>query len=660
MAKAVIPPPPPGFELVDGELPPPPPGFELVQPEGALEKIGRDVSSGLMRSFGNIGDLGVAGINALFALSNRIDAQPEVYRGGPPPRPKPPPLEMIGSSASDAYRSAGMDLDRERNFAGILGEFMAFPPTQMAAGPVKEGVRILTAAAGARAGQLAFPDSPAAEMVGAMSPFGLEPALSSLVRGSFRGNGSLKMQERLANMDAAGVKPTVGSASGSRRAQALEATVAALPGGHGQVKAVGLANNAILEDDVARLAGGANRDTVIAGNTIKSGLFGPNGWVNSSFRSTRDKLYGRLDAKLTPATPVPGRETYQFLTTANKGVQGAPAISAGHLVDSELKSIADDFLSDVTTAGGAIPYEALKKLRTKVGDKLADPELIGTEQRRAYSQLYAAMSKDMEEAAVAAGAGKEFSAANRYNQLGQQRMDDFFQGISDKGAQPEAVYKIAIGDAPESATKLFKIKNSLTPDEWSTVRQTVLNRMGRSKPNVQTDEYVFSAETFLTAYNNMGKNPRVLDALFGSTKSPYRQNLDIIAKAAGYQRESSKVLANPSGTAGLGLQASALFGAFGAVGNMGLAAATGAGATAAAIPGVASGIAAGTAGAYGLGKLLTNESFVRWLAQGTKLPVKSLPGHIARLSALAMNDPEFAPLIEQYKAQVEASMAGVN
>jgi hypothetical protein len=658
MAKAVIPPPPPGFELVDGEMPPPPPGFEIVKPEGALEKFARDASSGLMRSWGAIGDAGVAGINALYALSNRIDAQPEVYRGGPLPRPKPPPLEMIGSSASDAYRSVGMDLGRERNFAGILGEFAAFPPTQLAAGPVKEGIRILTAAAGARAGQIAFPDSPAAEVIGAISPFGLEPALSSLVRGSFRGNGSLKMQERLANMDAAGVKPTVGSASGSRRAQALEATVAALPGGHGQVKSAGLAANAVLEDDVGRLAGGANRDTVVAGNTIKSGLFGPNGWVNSSFRSTRDKLYARLDAKLTPATPVPGRETYQFLTTANKGVQGAPAISAGHLVDSELKSIADDFLSDVTTAGGAIPYEALKKLRTKVGDKLADPELIGTEQRRAYSQLYAAMSKDMEEAAVAVGAGKEFAAANRYNQLGQQRIDDFFEGINKK-VTPEEVYKVAVGDAPESATKLFKIKNSLTPDEWSTVRQTVLNRMGRSKPNVQTEEYVFSAETFLTSYNNMAKNPKVLDALFGSTKSPYRQNLDLIAKNSSYLRESSKVLANPSGTAGLGLQGSVLFGALGGVGNLAIGGLTGATATSVA-PGVVSGIAAGTAGAYGLGKLLTNESFVRWLAQGTKLPVKSLPGHIARLSALAMNDPEFAPLIEQYKAQVESAMAGMH
>jgi hypothetical protein len=628
MAKTVTPPPPPGFELV-GAAPPPPPGFKLVQQEKWWQKPFLDASSGVARTWAGIGNAEIAVVNKLGEMASRGQGEPVIPPG----------------STQEAYRDVGINPDRERNLAGITGEFLAIPGGVGA----KSLMTTVVSAAGARAAGLLFPGNPTAEVLGALSPFGLAPAMSAFTRGAFRGADSAKMQQRLADMDAVGMKPTVGSASGRPTTQALEATVASLPGGHGQVKAVGFANNAAMEGEIQSLAGGANRDTVIAGNTIKTGLFGKDGWINSTFRANRDKLYSALDSKLA-GTASPATNTLNYLTSANKGVPGAPQLSANQFIDKEMQGLADDFLTDIQATGG-LPYDAVKRLRTKVGDKLADPELIGSETRKMYSELYGELTKDMEAAATSAGAAKEFAAANRYNKLGMGRIDDFFNGISNK-VTPEEVYLLAIGKSPSSATKLFKIKNSLTPEEWSTVRETVLNRMGRAKPNTQTDEYVFSAETFLTSYNNLKDNPRVLDALFGTTKSPFRKDLDTIARTASYMRESSKVLANPSGSAGLGLQASVLFGALGGAGNMALGSMAGVTAGAA-VPGVVSGVALGTTGSYGLGKLLTNESFVRWLAQSTKLPAQSLPGHIKRLAILSQTNPEISAELEQYAENIK-------
>ena len=620
---------------------------ELNRKDTQLQEGTKDFISGVNRAYAGIGDLGVMGMNALINWSNETQQ-------AKPPRDGVvrPPIQPIGST-SDALRSVGVDLDRPRGFMGMLGEYSAFGPAaaeRTVAGAGREALTTLAATAGGRAANLAFPDSPAAEMIGAISPFGLAPAMAGLTRWGFRGTDPAVMQERLANMDAVGVKPTVGSASGNKRAQALEGAVGVLPGGHGVIKERGVQANQAIEDEITALAGGNNISRTSAGATLQEGLWGAQGWVNH-FRGVRDTLYSKLDAKIPRDTPVGAYATDQAFKALTAVDPKAPNLSAG-AIDPVIQRKADQFFADQRLGNGSLTYESLASLRTELQEQLLDPELVGKPIRAKYQALVDAITEDIKIVAKAKGAEAEYNAARRYNKLGKDRIEDFFDKLSKK-VTPEEVYNLAIGKAPEDATRLFKLKNSLAPDEWQYIRQTVLNRMGRAPASRQTEEVVFSAETFLTNYNNMRNNPRVLDALFGTTKSPYRQAIDTVAKNASYLRESSAVLANPSGTAGLGLQGSALYGALGGAGNMAIGAMTGA-TTGAVAPGVVTGLAAGYGGAYGLGKLLTNEQFVRWLAKGTELPVKQIPGHLARLTTIANNNPDMADAIEEYRKRAEA------
>jgi hypothetical protein len=596
------------------------------------------------------GDLAMAGINSFINWSNEAQKNK-------PPRDGVvrPPFPNFGST-SEAVRAAGIDLDRPRNFMGMLGEYAAYGPAaavKTPAGYGKEAITTLASTAGARAAALAFPDSPAAEMIGAISPFGLAPAMAGLTRWGVRGPDAAKMQARLQNMDEIGLQPTVGSASGSKRAQALEGAVGVLPGGHGVIRQAGVQSNAAIQDAVTDLAGGTNISRTSAGSTIQSGLWGKGGWV-SRFRGTRDKLYGALDAKIPSDTPVGAYQTDQTFKALTAVNPKSPNLSAG-AIDPVIKQKAEQFLADQKLGNGSLTYESLATLRTELQEQLLDPELVGKPIRAKYQALVDAITEDIGVVARTKGAESEYLAARRYNKLGKDRIEDFFDNLSKK-VTPEEVYNVAIGKNPEDATRLFKIKNSLKPDEWAVVRETVLNRMGRAQASKQTDEIVFSAETFLTSYNNMRNNPRVLDALFGTPKSQVRRDLDLIAKNASYLRESSAVLANPSGTAGLGLQGAALYGALGGAGNMALGALTGA-TTGAALPGVVTGVAAGYAGGVGMGKLLTNEAFIRWLAKGTTLPTKQIPGHLARLAVIANTNPDMAGAIDEYKKKAEALWA---
>lgn len=618
---------------------------ELNRPKSVVVEGALDFSSGLTRAAGSIGDLGVQGYNALVNWSNAAQQ-------AKPPRDGVvrPPLQTIGTTASDAYRTMGLDLDRPRNLMGKMGEYSLFAPAAPSGMATEVVLGTAAAAAGGHLGSLMFPDSPTAEMIGSISPFGIQPVTEGLIRLGFRGTSPYKMQERLLNMDAIGVKPTVGSASGSKTAQALESTVGVLPGGHGVIKGRGVESNEVIKAELDRLAGGPNIARGTAGATLQEGLWGRNGWVNR-FRATRDKLYGRLDAKIPANTPVGAYETDQTFKALTAVDPRAPNLSAG-AIDPTIKRKAEQFFADQQLGNGSLTYETLASLRTELQEQLLDPELVGKPIRLKYTALVDAINNDLAVVARSKGAMNEYLAARRYNKLGKERIENFFDALNKK-VTPEEVYDLAINKNPENATRLFKIKNSLEPDEWRVVRQTVINRMGRAPASAQTEEVVFSAETFLTNYNNMRNNPRVLDALFGSEKSPYRKALDTVAKNASYLRESSKVLANPSGTAGLGLQGSVLFGALGGTANIGIGMVTGAPAAASVMPGVVTGIAGGTASAYGLGKLLTNETFVRWLARGTEIPVKQLPFHLARLTVIAQNNPEMANSIEEYKRRAE-------
>jgi hypothetical protein len=156
--------------------------------------------------------------------------------------------------------------------------------------------------------------------------------------------------------------------------------------------------------------------------------------------------------------------------------------------------------------------------------------------------------------------------------------------------------------------------------------------------------------TFLTNYEKAKRNG-VATAIFGTGQ--FRKDLDDVAKYTSNLKGAADILANPSGTAARGLTGSVLFGALGLPGAAatGLALGGGAGAVAGAAVGLGS-IGTAVLANRKIAKMLNSPEFVHWLAQSTRVPQARLPGHIARLTTIAQNDPEMAEILADYATAI--------
>jgi hypothetical protein len=183
----------------------------------------------------------------------------------------------------------------------------------------------------------------------------------------------------------------------------------------------------------------------------------------------------------------------------------------------------------------------------------------------------------------------------------------------------------------------------LKPDEWDYMVETVSNRWGRAAPGQETIAHQFQLNKW---YTNWNKTPtEVRDVLFGKPGAAKRDAAELMAKNLDKYREQTQVLFNSSGSAGLGLAASAQYGAIGGVGTAVLGYLTGNVATPmeaaqAALVGTAGGVAAATAGTAGFAKLATNPNFAKWLSKGMEMPSVRLPGHLMRLASIASGDKD--------------------
>lgn len=290
---------------------------------------------------------------------------------------------------------------------------------------------------------------------------------------------------------------------------------------------------------------------------------------------------------------------------------------------------ADDQIADLLAqmADGKLPYEAVKKLRTLVGNEIENVSIVSDVPRSKWKALYGALSQDMKGAADAAGPGAKqaFGRANAYYQAGSSRIDAL-STVLDKSGGPEAIYNAATSGTRDGATTLRTVMQSLKPDEQKVLASTMIRRLGKAtagQQNATGDE--FSMSTFLTNWNKL--SPQAKSTLFDRFGTGFRSDMDAVARMAANVRQGSKVFANPSGSASTGAQ-------LGTVGGFVMAALSGNVGTASAIAG-----AAGTANV--MARLLTSPRAVKFLAQSSKVPLQGLVPMLASLHASAQksNDP---------------------
>jgi hypothetical protein len=498
----------------------------------------------------------------------------------------------------------------------------AGPGMQTAAAVTSAGASGVTRESGGGAGAQTL-----AGLAGALAPSVAVATGSGTVRGLLRGGeaGRAKVNDNIKLFnDAAGTSPSVGQATEGRLPRALESMLSKTPGSAGvmqrsaQGKADAMARS--VKDTAESLAPGSN--AVAAGESIEKGVLG----FKEGVKTVQKRLYDTLDQHIPAATPLDVSNTRATLAKLNEGIPGADNISK-FFKNARIKGIDDAMVADLEAAmkatapagsgsglmnaakprleDGRLPYEAIKKLRTLVGNEITDNSLMADVPMSKWKAVYAALSEDLGVAAKQAGpqAEQSWQWANQYTKGQLGRLEDLSKVIGKDS--PEKIFNAAMAGTADGTTVIKRVVDAIPKENRKDLAAAVLKRMGQATAgNQNAAGDAFSAETFLTNINKL--SPEARTTLFGRLGLPeVPEKLNKLAQMAGNMREGSKVFANPSGTQqALSLQAAG-GGSLGALllGHPGVAAAAG-----------------GTmAGSNLLAKKMTNPEFVKWLGQSTKL-----------------------------------------
>jgi hypothetical protein len=312
-------------------------------------------------------------------------------------------------------------------------------------------------------------------------------------------------------------------------------------------------------------------------------------------------------------------------------------------------------VDDANAGFGGVSFDALRKMRTAVGQELDRPDVSGLTQSPYLSRLYAALRADVGAAAKESGplADRSLKLHDRYVRFNREVNLPALQKIVDQDLDVAAA-NYALSGTKDGMGRLQLLRRNFTPDEWDTVTASVWQQLGNAKAGVKegtdigADSYQFSANTFLTNWNNLSDSAK--NVLFAGER--YRNIIPAIndlVKVTTGAREAGKSV-NTSNTAGAQIVASALLGTGGLVGG---------GLTGGMIPALVGGASA--LGGLVLtsntaAKLLESPRFIRWVSDTSRAVVNnpnSLTTQIAKLATIANSEPGMSDAIESYYKQIQ-------
>jgi hypothetical protein len=275
------------------------------------------------------------------------------------------------------------------------------------------------------------------------------------------------------------------------------------------------------------------------------------------------------------------------------------------------------------------PVEGVKRMRTALRDQFLDEGLRGSDLERRVGQVVDAADQDITDSLAAAGktdAAKAYRAAADAHKERIGVIDTVIAPIIGKNGEKsvEDVLKAIDTASKTKGARLGKFLNSLPPDDASTVRATLISRLGKVSAGRQDAEgTAFSLNDFLTHWNQLSGPAK--GQLFGGE---LRSALDDLAKVAQGTKEAQRFENSSKTGAAVGqLATGALLMRFFTE------------------PMTA---AVGFGGQAALGRLLSRPSFARWLAKMPKDPALAQK-HIQSLSKIATADASIAPEITGFQ-----------
>jgi len=428
--------------------------------------------------------------------------------------------------------------------------------------------------------------------------------------------------KRLKDFGNAGVSPSLGQATLNQGVQTVEMVLGNVPGASGKIANFASKAQDDLGNFSTKIASKLIKQptpatSIKAGQQIKlgitdQGLSGQSSFVGR-FKSRANQLFGEIDNFIPGETNVPLTNTINTLKQQVSPIPGA--VKTSEVFKNKFLNEVFENLTQDMGKKNALPYEAVKQLRSKIGNKLSDMSLIADVDKAQLKLVYGALSEDMKALAKAKGtkAFNAYTRANKYYQSGIQRIEDFLEPIN-RVADPDRLTSLLLNTGKEGATRINAVKKSLTDDQYKVFVSSVIERLGRIRPSQGiADEAAgeviegsgrFSSETFLTNWNALSKEAK--NALFtGKGMGNIRADMDTIARISSVIRESGKTFRNPSGTADRLVGQGIIFGAAG-------------GAIGSANPAFLISLPLVIAGANQSAKLMTNPAFIKWMAQGVK------------------------------------------
>ena len=553
----------------------------------------------------NLVNLGIAGAGSAATALGRPDLAPDVITGTP------------GGSESIARAMGKVGIGTSNPSPEDRASRLLYTGGAITGGSLVPGSGVKSTLAAAGGGALANEFlGPEWTGVGAMLPAAAGQAATAA-----KNAVANRVAENQRTFREAGTEPSLGQATRNSFFQGLENLASKFPGGAGVMRRFVEGQQRQIGE---KLSTGVSAED--AGRAIERGTTGFLARTKQVWQSLDEQVAAKIpqDARFTPSN------TVQTLDKLTAPVEGAEKTTAS-LVNPKVAAIRENIAADLKANNGVMPYQALRELRTRVGSMIDDSLVSGVPQGE-LKALYGALSKDLETAANAAGAGQEFARQNNYYRSRMDRVEGTLQRVL--GNTPEETFSRFMPKDAEQANKVRSVMRSLDPEQRQTVTNAVVSRLGRATPGRQNEVGdVFSSETFLTNWNRMSDGAKA--QLFPDAKM--RSDLNHIAKAAANIREGTKVFQNTSGTAGS-------FAAYSVYASPIASLATGSPA-----PMVAAGGAAGSA--YIGARMLTSPKVVDWLSK----PVNpAQPGaaaaHLARLAVIynQTKDPELKDELSRF------------
>lgn len=270
----------------------------------------------------------------------------------------------------------------------------------------------------------------------------------------------------------------------------------------------------------------------------------------------------------------------------------------------------------------SLPLRDIREIRTLVGQQLESGIFADTTvSQKNLSRLYAALSKDLEEGAMAAAGGDKkalelFERANGYWRDRADQVETISNTLGKHGGGDE-VYRKLVNASSDGATVLTDIFKSLTPAERNIFRGTFLRQISRARPGRATEAGQTSMQRYLTEYEDLA--PEVRELLLESDPD-LKAATDFVAGFARQRRKAFQDAGNPSKTGRMVLAGQRAMAASAAVASGNIMA----GAAIAGVP-VAQNV---------LDRLITNRNFMEWLAKQGDLPGQAVFNSAATLSQM--------------------------